>query len=79
MRTKAVIETNTENLRFGFWDEENDTFVDLKDCDKEEALNHLGINSHMLDALNMFADEIVDLIGSDLRSIWKRMDKLEGK
>lgn len=79
MHTKTVVKTNTEKLRFGFWDEKNDTFVTLDDCDKKEALSYLGINPNMLDALNMFAGEIVDLVGTDLKSIWERIDKLEAR
>lgn len=79
MITKKTIEANVDMLRFGYWDDESDTFIALDHCDKDKAMEILGINPVLLRAFNMFASEIVDLMGRDLRDIWKRLDKMEHK
>lgn len=79
MHEKTTIETEIGRLQFGLWNSETETFTSLDNCNENEVMEALGINANMFDALNMFAGEISDLVASDLRSIWERIDRLEAR
>ena len=71
------IESATQGLQFGYWKMETEEFIPIEGMDKEErrrAAELLGCSPVLLDALEMFAETIADVVGLDLRDIWKRLD-----
>jgi len=71
------IDTYTDQLRFGYWDEEGEEFVPLTEQNAEGLAMELGCTVEMIEALRAFTVFIVDAVSTDLRNIWKRLDKLE--
>ena len=71
------IESATQSLQFGYWKMETEEFIPIAGMDDEErkqAAELLGCSPVLVDALEMFAETVVDLVGLDLRDIWKRLD-----
>ena len=76
-QTTVRITSATQDLQFGYWNMETEEFVPIAGMDKEErqqAAELLGCSPVLLDALEMFAETIADVVGSDLSDIWKRLN-----
>jgi len=82
MKTQRKVTANVDQLQFGYWDMEIEEFVpiDAQYVDQvQKAITELGCTEGLLDALAMFAANIVEMIGDDLRDIWARLDNIEKK
>ena len=76
METRKVITTHTDDIAFGYWDADNDTFVELKTLSTEEEADvaeRLGCSPQLVDALIMLTDSIAEAVGQDLKDIWKKV------
>ena len=74
MRTVKTIETNIDDLQFGYWDMEGEEFIPIKgmsEAESEQAARLLGCSPLMLDALMIFSDSVRDSIARDLEDIWR--------
>ena len=72
--TKVVCEI--DKLTLGWWNEEQDKFIPIESQDDyEKAAIALGCSEKMLDTLVTLIASIQATIGTDLRDIWKRLDK----
>ena len=76
MKTKTVITTETSNITFGYWDTEKEEFVPIEYAENsiELGAQKLNCSPELLEAMDMFATNIRDIISEDLRDIWKRLD-----
>ena len=78
MRTVKKIETNIDDLAFGYWDMESEEFFPINGMTDEElnqAAKLLGCSPLMLNALMMFSDSLTEAIAGDLKDIWRMVDK----
>lgn len=80
MKTRIIkrIETETNDLNIGYWDMEDEEFVSLHSMNDDElnaAAKLIGLSPIGASMLIMFADDIREKVGSDLASIWERLDK----
>jgi len=82
METKTIIESTidcaTDNLRFGYWDEQ-ERWVELVYAAGGEAVasQKLQCSEELVLALVGTITAMKGRIGADLRSIWKRLDELD--
>jgi hypothetical protein len=83
MRTEIRTSTETEKIMFGYWDDDVKEFYELRDSISDEemakAAEKLGCSPVLINALIMLTDNIVVNVGKDLKDIWKRLDKIEGR
>ncbi len=78
MRTVKKIETNIDDLQFGYWDVEGKEFIPINGMTDEElgcAATLLGCSPLMLDALMVFSDSISESVSGDLKDIWRMVDR----
>ena len=78
MRTVKKIETNIDDLQFGYWDMESEEFVPINgmsDAELNQAARLLGCTPLLLDALMVFNDSISESIAGDLKDIWRMVDR----
>ena len=78
MRTAKKVEANIDDLRFGYWNIESEEFIPVSgmtDAELSQAAKLLGCSPLMLDALIMFGDSIRDSVATDLKDIWRMVDK----
>ena len=78
MKTEIKTIAETDRLVFGYWNTDKDEFIDLSNLTADEGLEiaeKFGCNPLLIDALNMFAADIADAVGEDLKDIWKRINK----
>jgi len=76
MRTVTKIKTNTDALQFGYWDADDKEFVPISGMNTrelKEAADILGCSPLLLDALAMMVETISQVVGDDLRDIWRRL------
>jgi len=74
------IETETQNAEFGYWDLNLNAFITAETEEETAAMaEHLGCTPELIDALRCSIDSFADYVADDLRAIWKRLDKLEGR
>ena len=76
MRTEINVVTETDRIVFGYWDEEGDTFVSMSNPSTEEKAaiaEMFGCTPLLVDALIMFAADINQAVGEDLKDIWKKL------
>jgi hypothetical protein len=77
--SKHII-TKTENIQFGYWDEDADEFVAIEKTGQyAKALERLGCSEALLDAVISLTASIREIVSSDLADIWERLDSLESK
>ena len=75
MKTTTRVICDIDSLVLGWWDEEKDEFIPILSQDEVQAASAiLGCSEEMLDTLIMLTDSIKEVVGSDLRDIWKRLD-----
>ena len=78
MRTVKTIETNIDDLQFGYWDVEGEEFIPINgmtDAEMSQAAKLLGCSPLMLDALMLFGESVRDSIAGDLKDIWRMVDR----
>ncbi len=78
MRVIKKVHADVDSLQFGYWDMETEKFVPINAERQGElmgAASALGCTEGLLDALAMFAANISEMVGDDLRSIWRRLDE----
>lgn len=78
MRTVKRIETNIDDLQFGYWDMEGEEFIPIDGMTEEEmsqAAKLLGCSVLMLDALIMFSANVSESVAGDLKDIWRMVDR----
>ena len=73
MKTKKVVETNTENIRFGWYDEKEDKFYEITSVEVDGKITH----NQLINAVANLAEQIRLSVHEDLCDVWKRMDKIE--
>ena len=79
MRTVTKVSADVDSLRFGYWDMDAEEFVPIDALQADElrlAMATLDCSEQLLDALAMFAANISQVVGDDLRSIWSRLNEL---
>jgi hypothetical protein len=78
MRTVKKVETNIDDLAFGYWDMEGEEFIPINgmsEAELDQAAKLLGCTKLLLDSLMMFSDSIRDSVAGDLKDIWRRVDR----
>ena len=84
MKTQITvkIKSETQNLQFGYWDMESESFIpidNMNDDERKQAAELLGCSPVLLDALQMLVETICDVVDGDLCDIWRRLDAAEIK
>lgn len=80
MDTKTVISSRVEDIEFGYWNEEEDEWVELvTDEQLLDASKALGVKVEFLKALKSSFDMLREYIHDDLKDIWERLDAIEEK
>ena len=77
MKTTTRIKADVDNLQFGYWNMEAEEFVPISGMTTHEleiTAASFRCSELLLDALMMFADTISEVVGSDLRDIWHRLE-----
>jgi len=80
MRMQTKVVADIDSLQFGYWDMETEEFIPINAEYADElkkAAAKLGCTEELLDALTIFAASIVEVVGSDLRSIWTRLNDMQ--
>ena len=77
VKTSKVI-CKMDDLDFGYWDDESETFVGLEK-DAPAVQNRFELSDKALESIIMFVADIKELIGGDLAEIWRRLDYVEEK
>jgi hypothetical protein len=75
MKTKTIIEANSDNFNFGDWDEETDEFTPIEADNLEEMAEKLQCTPELLDLIR---DNFYCLQGDlleDLKDIWKKLEQ----
>ena len=77
METKSIIRTQSDDIVFGYWDKDNEEFIELNqmltDEKTAEVAEILGCSPILVDALIMLSDSIAEAVGQDLKDIWKKV------
>ena len=78
--TKTTIESQCDSIQFGYWDNEQEKWIELK-CGEylNVASQKLQCSEELLLALVETVEVVKERIGADLRSIWKRLDRLDNE
>lgn len=80
MKTKKEIVCEVDDLTFGWFDPETEEFHILEDIDDEKAQDLIkrdDFRERLIEALGVYNIAIVDMVGTELKSIWKRLDQIE--
>lgn len=78
METVTRVLTSTDNISFGYWNNDTDEFVPLStlsDTEEKEIAELFGCTPLLVDALIMLTADIKENIGADLIDIWKAIGK----
>lgn len=78
METVMRIKTEVEEVRFGFWDPEEDDFVPIdttKVADLKAAVEHFNCSEEIVEALGAMFERLIEAVADDLETIWKRLDE----
>jgi len=80
MKTTEVIEGHYDEVTFGWMDDDGD-FRPLDDPDTviQELTTRDDFRKKLIEAINFLVNQIKLNIGTDLKDIWKRLDRIEGK
>ncbi len=77
MRTEVKTIAEVDRLVFGYWDEEEERFVELEDSTSEEEIakvaEKFGCTPLLVNTLIFFAMDISSTVGKDLKGIWKKV------
>lgn len=76
--TRIRIVTNVNRIAFGYWDIDEEKWIEPKSTDEViEAAGKLNCSHALVESLMMSVEDLADAIGGDLRDIWKRLDAIE--
>lgn len=78
--TKVEVEKELDDLEVGWWNPEKEEFIpfaEMSEEAKKELCAREDFRQIILYTLEQFCTEILRTIGTDLESIWKRLDRLE--
>ena len=78
MKTEKVIKSQTEDLHLNCMNKD-EVLTIPEDMDDQEAAKRFKCSPVLVDTLLMLVSDIRELIGSDLKDIWQRLDRLEEK
>ena len=81
MHTHKTIHTEIEDtLDFGWWDMKKEEFVTMRSEDGQaRLLAALKCSPDLLQSLQFLIDDIKEKVGTDLQTIWGRLDELEAR
>ena len=82
MKTVIKIEKETDELSIGWFDGEKDEWVDFETMSDDELKTFCAredFRELLVEAIKQFCEQTRETIGTDLESIWKRLDALEAK
>lgn len=82
MRTEYIQKTtsNTQNVTFGYWDEQETEWVSIDANNVQEVAELLKASPELLNVLLSTFEDLIGNLNSDLLTIWERlnaMDKLQ--
>ena len=80
MKTKTRVAADIDSLEFGYWDPETEDFipVDVTNVDQlKQAAAALECSERLIDTIGTLTASISELISSDLKDIWERLDRIE--
>ena len=72
------IEKETDDLQFGWLDEETEEWYAFDDMSEEalvEFCQRKDFRKLLVDAITQYAVQVQETIGKDLADLWKRMDQ----
>lgn len=78
METVTRIRTETEKVKFGYWDSELEEFVPIdaaKVASLKAAVEHFDCSEELVGALDAMFERLIEAICTDLEDIWKRLDQ----
>ena len=75
MKTTKVIECETDNITFGWYDEKEDKFYEIESVKTSGKITH----EQLINAVADLADNIRLNVSVDLHDLWNRIDALEKK
>lgn len=76
MKTVTKVSADVDGLLFGYWDTVTAQFIPVDAQQEDElkrAASDLQCSEELLDALATFAANISQMVGDDLRSIWRQV------
>ena len=78
MKTETTIKSNIDDLSLHYYEEEEDIDLSIPfKIPEPEAAKKLECSETLIDTLCALVTSIRELLGSDLKDIWERLDKLE--
>ena len=75
MKTQEEIVTRTENVSFGWFD--NEEFIELDEESKAELTKREDFKERIIEAIEFCFYDLRDAVIEDLNDIWKRLDQIE--
>ena len=79
MKTNVVksvnVETNLEKISLDYFDEDN--IFTIESGDEEKYAELFKCSPKLVETLLILVEEIKDKLGTDLRDIWDRLDRIE--
>ena len=82
MKTTTVIKSHIEDdmSELGWWDDGGDTFHPLQSDEAiAEFIKRDDFREKLIDGVDMYLQCLVGTILEDLKDIWERLDRIEGK
>jgi hypothetical protein len=81
METKVItkIISDIEDLKFGFWDEKKELFIELDPENLVSISKALDCSTELVTSLGVFSESLKELVKSDLVDIWKRLSEIDRK
>jgi hypothetical protein len=79
MKTRTTVETELQQVQFGYWDTDRERFVSINHEDAEsvkKAVGALSCHPLLIDAIGSLVAEIKEAVSSDLADIWQRLDTI---
>ena len=77
METNVRTLAHTDNIIFGYWNKDEEEFVELNqmltDEKTAEVAEKFCCSPLLVDALIMLTDSIAEAVGQDLKDIWKKV------
>lgn len=78
MKTERIVQAHVDNVQFGYWNTETNTFVPVnvtRQDDVDIAAETLECSKLLIDTLGILTMSITDRVGKDLKDIWRRLDE----
>ena len=71
------VETNLEKIGLDYFDDKLENIFTIESGDEEKYAELLKCSPKLVETLLILVEEIKDKLGTDLRDIWDRLDKIE--